>query len=181
MEPNLKPRHPRAVRGRRKPWLALIIALAMASAIAVLVVNLLQGSLYFYNVDEAVAAREEVGDRRFTLQGTPIGCSIIEGISEERAAVAFGLAFGGVVVDVVHHGDPAELFAADVPVVLDGSWIQRPVALAGFRSLAGDGWHFSSDRMRIKHDNNYINDDNYQSRLTSAQAGTDATQAYCQP
>ena len=30
------------------------------------------------------------------------------------------------------------------------------------------GWYFASDRMRVKHDNDYINDDGYEDRLAES-------------
>lgn len=180
MTGGMTPRPPRPLRTRRAPWFAAAVALALAAAVAVLVVNLLEDSLYFYNADEAVAERAEIGDRRFTLQGAPIGCSIVEGFEGDSAVVAFSLSFGGAAIDVVHHGDPAELFQADVPVVLDGSWVARTAAVEGFTPIADDGWHFSSDRMRVKHDNDYINDEEYDERLTLSEAGADSAEVVCE-
>ena len=75
---------------------------------------------------------------------------------------------GGVSADIVHFGDPAELFEPDVPVVLDGAWVQSDPNVDGFDGLADDGWFFASDRMRVKHDNDYINDDGYEDRLAES-------------
>ncbi len=157
-----------------------MIALAVTAAVAALIANLLEGSLYFYNADEAVAERSDIGGKRFTLQGSPIGCSIVEGFSGDEPVVAFSLSFGGASVDVVHHGDPAELFQADVPVVLDGVWVEQPPVVEGFSRIANDGWYFSSDRMRVKHDNDYINDDEYDERLTLSDAGADSAEVVCE-
>lgn len=180
MTGGLTPRPPRPLRARRAPWVGVAVALALVAAVAVLVVNLLEDSLYFYNADEAVAERAEIGTRRFTLQGAPIGCSIVEGFAGDSPVVAFSLSFGGASIDVVHHGDPAELFQADVPVVLDGAWVAQPAAVEGFTPIADDGWHFSSDRMRVKHDNDYINDESYDERLTLSEAGADSTGVVCE-
>ena len=54
--------------------------------------------------------------------------------------------------DPVHHrGDPPELFKAGVPVVLEGRW---------------QGDFFASDRILIKHDENYI--EQHPDRVSSA-------------
>lgn len=180
MTGELTPRAPRPLRSRKAPWVALVIAFAVVVAVAALIVNLVEGSLYFYNADEAVEERADIGGRRFTLQGSPIGCSIVEGFSDDAPVVAFSLSFGGSSVDVVHHGDPAELFQADVPVVLDGVWVEQPPVVEGFSGIANDGWHFSSDRMRVKHDNDYINDDEYDERLALSDAGADSTEVVCE-
>ena len=180
MTGELTPRPPRPMRARKAPWVAGAVVLAVAAAVAALIVNLVEGSLYFYNADEAVEERAGIGDRRFTLQGAPIGCSIVEGFSGDEPVVAFSLSFGGAAVDVVHHGDPAELFQADVPVVLDGAWVEQPPPVEGFAGIADDGWHFSSDRMRVKHDNDYINDDEYAERSALSDAGADSTGVVCE-
>ena len=180
MTGELTPRPPRPLRARRAPWIGVVVALALAAVVAVLVVNLLEDSLYFYNADEAVEERADIGAKRFTLQGAPIGCSIVEGFDGDAPVVAFSLSFGGASIDVVHHGDPAELFQADVPVVLDGAWVARAPVVEGFTPIANDGWHFSSDRMRVKHDNDYINDEEYDERLTLSEAGADSAEVVCE-
>lgn len=157
----------------------MAITLAVVVAVVALIINLIEGSLYFYNADEAVEERSTIGDRRFTLQGAPIGCSIVEGFSYDQPVVAFSVSFGGVAVDVVHHGDPAELFQADVPVVLDGVWLDQPANVDGFGGIANDGWHFASDRMRVKHDNDYINAEDYDERLARSAADTDSAGVVC--
>lgn len=170
MTDDLTPRDPRPpVRGRRR-WIPALVAVAVAVAVVGLVWNLVGGSLFFYNADEAVARRVELGDERFTLQGAPIGCSITDGFRGDEPVVAFSVAFGGEAVDVVHFGDPADLFQPGVPVVLDGHWVQGATAVDGFRAVADDGWYFASDRMRVKHDNDYINDDDYDDRLARTEA-----------
>jgi len=178
MSTDLSPQAPRPVRKGRRRWLPAVIGVGVLVVVIVLVFNLLSGSLFFYNADEAVERRTELGDDRFTLQGSPIGCSIVEGFNGDDPVVAFSIIFGGTTVDVVHFGDPAELFQPDVAVVLDGAWAQGSAPVDGFDGLAGDGWHFASDRMRVKHDNDYINEEGYDDRIAeSGAAGADAVGA----
>jgi len=165
---DLSPRSPRPERSRRRRLAPAIIALGAAAAVAVLVVNLLNGSLFFYDAKEAVARRTELGTDRFTLLGSPIAGSIVKGFEGDESVVAFTVAFDGVDVDVVHFGDPAEQFKAGVPVILDGAWAQSPAAVDGFTGRETDGWHFASDRMRVKHDNDYKNNDGYSERIDKA-------------
>ncbi|HBU03922.1 MAG TPA: hypothetical protein DEA70_05490 [Acidimicrobiaceae bacterium] len=165
---SLAPQEPRSARTRRRKVVPALIALVMVGAVVGLVWNLASGSLFFYNADEAVERRDELGDERFTLQGLPIGCSIVVGFQDDLPIVAFSIMHGGVSADIVHFGDPAELFEPDVPVVLDGKWVQADPDVDGFDGLADDGWYFASDRMRVKHDNNYINDDGYEDRLAES-------------
>ncbi len=178
MTDDLSPQTPRPVRSGRRRWLPFLIGAAVLAAVAMLVANLVSGSLFFYNADEAVDRRVELGDERFTLQGAPISCSVAEGFDGDTKVVAFSVTYGGAVVDVVHFGDPAELFQDGVPVVLDGSWVEASAPVDGFHGLADDGWYFASDRMRVKHDNDYINDDHYDERIEQSNTGsTDAVEA----
>ena len=133
---SLAPQEPRPARTRRRKVVPALIALVMVGAVIGLVWNLASGSLFFYNADEAVERRDELGDERFTLQGLPIGCSIVEGFQNDLPIVAFSITHGGVSADIVHFGDPAELFEPDVPVVLDGAWVQSDPDVDGFDGLA---------------------------------------------
>jgi len=178
MSTDLSPQAPRPAPQGRRRWLPVVMGVGVLVVVIGLVFNLVSGSLFFYNADEAVERRAELGDERFTLQGSPIGCSIVEGFDGDNPVVAFSVTFGGETVDVVHFGDPAELFQPDVAVVLDGSWAEGSAPVDGFEGLADDGWHFSSDRMRVKHDNDYINEEGYDERISeSGAAGADAVGA----
>ena len=170
MTETLAPQAPRAGRAGSRRWIPALIAVAVLVAVVLLVWNLFTGALFFYNADEAVERRAELGDDRFTLQGTPIECSITKSTQGNDVVTAFSVSFGGAMVDVVHRGDPAELFDGGTPVVLDGSWVEGAPAVADFDGLADDGWYYASDRMRVKHDEDYINDDDYDSRLAESQA-----------
>lgn len=177
MTDTLAPRSPRPAP-RRNRLLPVLLAAAAAAAVVFLAVNLVSGSLYFYNADEAVERRGELGDDRFTLQGSPIRCSVTSGF-DDGSVVAFSLTFGGVAVDVVHRGAPAELFEEQVTVVLDGAWVHSAPQVADFDGLADDGWHFASDRMRVKHDNDYRNDDGYETRIVEAERAEAEAAAAC--
>ncbi len=170
---DLAPQAPRPVRSGRRRIVPILIGVGVIVAVVVLAANLVGGSLFFYNADEAVARRAELHDERFTLQGAPIGCSIAEGFDGDHPVVAFSVTFGGETVDVVHFGDPAELFQAGIPVVLDGAWVQARPSIAGFDPIADDGWHFASDRMRVKHDNDYKNEND--DRLAESREVGEAT------
>lgn len=173
MTDDLAPQAPRPTRSGRRRFLPILIGVGVIVAVVGLVVNLVGGSLFFYNADEAVFRRVELGDERFTLQGAPIGCSIAKGFDDDDPVVAFSITFGGETVDVVHFGDPADLFQPGIPVVLDGAWVDASPAVDGFDAIADDGWHFASDRMRVKHDNDYKNDND--DRLAESRAVGEAT------
>lgn len=170
IDESLAPQEPRRARSGRRRFVPAAIAVVMAGVVVALVWNLVGGSLFFYNADEAVERRDELGDERFTLQGLPIGCSIVEGFQEDNTVVAFSVTHGGIPVDIVHFGDPAELFEPDIAVVLDGNWVQGDPGVDGFDGLADDGFFFASDRMRVKHDNDYINEEEYDERLAESEA-----------
>ena len=163
----LAPVTPRPVRsgGRRRRWTAALIVAGVAVAVALLVNNLLgDAALFFYNADEAVERRDDLGSQRFRIQGTPVD-EAAEAFEDDRPVLVFAVAFEGAVVDVVHTGDPPELFQPGVPVVLEGAWV------AGSGPAATDGWHFASDRMLVKHDNDYRDRDDYEQRVTEADQG----------
>ena len=126
---------PSAARGRRRLWAAgAVIAAALGF---LLFQGLGEATVYFKTADEAVSQKEDLGDQRFRLEGTVVPGSV--------KATPGGVAFevrgtGGGTVDVMHRGDPPELFQPDIPVVLEGRW---------------DGDRYSSDRIMVKHTSEY--------------------------
>jgi cytochrome c-type biogenesis protein CcmE len=114
----------------------------------VLVVKgLSDATVYFRNADEAIAQREELGTRRFRLQGTVVA-------EPDRTGnhVTFDVAYGGASVPVRHTGDPPDLFRPGIPVVLEGRW-------------ANEADVFESDRILVKHDETYESRDDYDDRM----------------
>lgn len=169
---DLRPRPPRRGRRRRRRVVSSLVLVAIAAGVVVLVVNLLgDASLFFYNADEAVARRDELADQRFRIQGTPVAGTVVETFAGDDPVVAFTIAFDDVAVDVVHTGDPPELFQPDVPVVLEGRWVPGDPPVDDFAGLENDGWYFASDRMLVKHDNDYRNRDDYDERVREATEG----------
>ncbi len=169
---DLTPRPARRGRSRRRRWISALVVVGVAAAIVVSVVNLLgDASLFFYNADEAVARRDELADQRFRIQGTPVEGTVVETFRGDEPVVAFTIAFDDVAVDVVHVGDPPELFQPDVPVVLEGHWVHSDPPVDDFAGLENDGWYFASDRMLVKHDNDYRNRDDYDERISEAERG----------
>jgi cytochrome c-type biogenesis protein CcmE len=141
---DLTPRAAPAVAGSGDPQRTRRIA--VIGVLALLVVALLfvawQGlsnaAVFFRNVDEAVAQRDDLGTRRFRMQGSVVQGSVVDAVGEVRFAVSYG----GVQAPVVHIGDPPELFQDDIPVVLEGHW-------------SDDGTYFASDRILVKHSSEY--------------------------
>lgn len=139
--------------GRRRNPLAYAVLVAVALGLVVVIWQALtSASLYFYNADEAVEQRAELGDKRFRLQGTVLGDSI----EQTDDGVVFAVAYGGAQVEVRHQGDPPELFQAGIPVVLEGRW-----------SDTGDV--FDSDTIKVKHSADY--EAEHEDRLEDAESG----------
>ncbi len=116
-----------------------------------LVRGLGDATVYFRTADEAVAQRSTLGTRRFRLEGTVVSGSV----AESRGDVALRVAKNGVEVPVVHRGDPPEMFRPDMPVVLEGHF---------------QGNEFASDRIMVKHSENY--DADHPERVTTTLPGS---------
>ena len=143
-------------RRRRSRWAYAVLLVVVAGLSVVVWKALSSASLYFYNADEAVEQRDDLGDRRFRLQGTVLGSTV----EETADGVDFTVAFNGVRVDARHKGDPPELFEPGIPVVLEGRWDPS-------------GEFFASDRILVKHSEQYEADN--EDRLEDAEDGrTDA-------
>lgn len=120
---------------RRRLWLAGIVVLA---ALGFLVFQGLgNATLYFRTADEAVAQRDQLGDRRFRIEGDVVDGSVRQVGND----VSFTLTKASVEVPVRHKGDPPELFRPGIPVVLEGRF---------------QGDHFSSDRILVRHSETYV-------------------------
>jgi cytochrome c-type biogenesis protein CcmE len=140
-----------ARRGRRRRWLPLAVIAIVLVALGILVYKgLSDAALYFRTADEAVAQRDDLGSRRFRLEGTVVGEP-----TQSGGQVSFAVAYNGVSVDVHHVGDPPDLFRPGIPVVLEGHW--------------ADGQQvFDSDRILVKHDEKYESQDEYDQRMREA-------------
>jgi cytochrome c-type biogenesis protein CcmE len=138
--------------GRRRPIGAYVALAAVVLGIGFVVLQGLgSATLYFRNVDEAVAERDELGTRRFRLQGL-----VVDDVASDGDAVTFTLAFNGATVPVRHAGDPPDLFRPDQSVVLEGHFVEGSDV-------------FASDRMLVKHDEDYSEDNS--ERIADAEDG----------
>lgn len=138
----------------RRPFGAYLILAVVVLGIGFVVLNGLgDATLYFRNADEALAQRDELGTRRFRLQGL-----VQDDVAQDGEAVTFTVAFDGAAVEVVHRGDPPDLFAPDRPVVLEGHFVEGSDV-------------FASDRILVKHSEEYEaeNDD----RIADAEDGVE--------
>ncbi|MCD9625121.1 cytochrome c maturation protein CcmE [Rhabdothermincola salaria] len=167
------PRRPGSTRAKL-PVIAVIVAIVAVGAF-VLVNALGNATLFFYNADEAVERQEELGTDRFRLQGTVIGPSVVR----TDDGVSFDVTFNGVEVPVQHFGDPPELFQPDIPVVLEGRFAEGPDGELSGPANADGAPLFLSDRMLVKHDENYKAKEG--DRLEDAEEGGDVSSGSGEP
>lgn len=119
---------------RKRLW---IVGLMMAVAIGlILFEGLGNATVYFKTADEAVRDKSSMGTRRFRVEGTVVDGSV----HATGDGASFRIENAGVVVPVVHHGDPPELFKPGIPVVLEGHW---------------QGSTYDSDLIMVKHSEQY--------------------------
>jgi cytochrome c-type biogenesis protein CcmE len=131
--PRVRPRS----RNARRLWVAGAI---IVTALGFLVFRGLDNAtLYFRTADEAVARRDELGTRRFRIEGTVVQGSV----REQGDALDFRIESKGTIVDVVHHGNQPGLFKPGIPVVLEGRF-------------ADGSQTFKSDRILVKHSETYV-------------------------
>jgi cytochrome c-type biogenesis protein CcmE len=142
LSPRTAPAEPGAVvpRRRRSPWAYGVLVLVVLGIGVVAYQGLTSASLYFYNADEAVEQKADLGDRRIQVQGL-----VRDDVKATSDGVRFTITFNGVDVPVRQDSDPPELFAPGIPVVLEGRW-------------AANGDVFESDRILVKHTPEYQED-----------------------
>jgi cytochrome c-type biogenesis protein CcmE len=124
------------VRGR--VIAATAVCVVALVAIVGLSVALSQNVVYFRTVSEAVDEhRDGEGDGRIRMAGEVVPGSV----EETRSGVRFQVTDGDATATVVHRGDPPDRFEDGAPVVCEGNWGERD--------------SFASDRILIKHGNEY--------------------------
>ena len=140
-ELDLSPRTSAATAARAKKQRPIGVYLVLVALVVGIGFVVLQGldnaTLYFRNADEALAERDELGTRRFRLQGL-----VRDDVVEAGDSVSFTVTFAGVDVAVRHQGDPPDLFEPGQPVVLEGHFVEGSDV-------------FASDRILVKHSEEY--------------------------
>ena len=157
-ELDLTPQNRDAVKRGSKVGPAVILVVLLAGIGALLFQGLSGASLFIREADTAVADRTEVADRRFELLGSPIAITDDEFSLDGATAVRFSIACDGTAVDIIHRGNVAESFQLGVPVVLEGNWETSAAIGQPWAQGANDGFYFESDRMLVRHDNEYRED-----------------------
>ena len=122
-------------RGRLR--LGMLIAAVCGSLAFLVLQGLGNATTYFRNVDEALADRDDLGTRRFRLQGT-----VMNKPEQLGDTTVFKVVYHCAEVQVSHRGDPPELFRQGIPVVLEGSFKEEDKM-------------FHSDVIRVRHTSEY--------------------------
>lgn len=142
----------RRPRRRANPLAWIVLGAVVAGLGFVVVQGLSDATLYFRNADEAVAQRDELGTRRFRLQGLVVA----DAVTDDGLAT-FEVVFNEVVVSVESTDGLPSLFEPGRPVVMEG------------RFAEGDAIVFLADRILVKHDESYEADN--EDRLDDAGDG----------
>lgn len=117
-----------------------IIGVIVLCIVALVYVGIKGNVIYYYNVSEAVKKADSQGTDRFRIAGAVVNGSV----KDTGDTITFKLTDGNKTVKVIHHGDPPQLFKDGAPVVAEGKWFKEH-----------PGTVFDSDRILIKHGNEY--------------------------
>ena len=138
---------------RSRLRLGIVIAVVCGAIAFLLVQGLGNATTFYRNADEAVAARDSLGTKRFRLQGVVAPGSI----RRDGADVDFLVEYDCVQVPVHHEGSRPPLFKEGIPVVLEGAFV----------SATADT--FASDRIIVRHTEEYRTDESQQAEATEAE------------
>ncbi len=137
LPPLVTSRRPRqAKRGR----IVFSSVVALAAIGFLLSKGLGSATVYFKTADEAVVQRQDLGTKRFRIQGFVQAGTIRQ---DDGRLLFTILGERGAAVPVVHTGgQPTGLFKESIPVVLEGHW-------------ARGGATYDSDKIIVKHSETY--------------------------
>jgi cytochrome c-type biogenesis protein CcmE len=103
-----------------------------------LVRGLGNATMYFRTADEAVANRQEIGDKRFRIEGVVADGSL----HRDGTNTDFDISSKGVTVAIQNKAQTQGIFREGIPVVLEGRFAHGTNT-------------FVSDRIMVKHDSTY--------------------------
>lgn len=127
--------------GGRNMAITFFLALLVVAFGFIVIRGLGDAALFFYNADEAIERKDDLGESRFRLQGRVVPATVTESVDDDGTIlVNFTVAHNDAQVAVSHQGDPPQLFKDGIPVVLEGQW---------------EGSTFTSNRMLVKHEETY--------------------------
>ncbi len=150
--PRIRP----AKGGASRLRIAVVVVVVFAAIGFLVFKGLGDATVYFKTADEAVADKDELGTRRFRVEGAVV----TDSVRQDGDGVRFEIISAGEVVPVVHRGDPPELFKAGIPVVLEGHW---------------QGDVYASDRILVKHTTEYREENPDRTDDYVGRAGQDPT------
>jgi cytochrome c-type biogenesis protein CcmE len=130
-------------RGDRRKLSRLgVVGLILAVALCFLIYKAVTSAVvYFKTAQQAVAARYELGNSTFQIEGLVVPGSIHkDGVGSVRT---FVISSGPVRLHITNSAPQPALFQANVPVVLVGHFV-------------GSSNTFASDQILVKHSNSYI-------------------------
>jgi cytochrome c-type biogenesis protein CcmE len=130
------PRVRPAKAGASRARIAAVVVIVLGAIGFLVFKGLGDATVYFKTADEAVAQKDELGTKRFRVEGAVV----TDSVKQTGDVVEFSIINAGETVHVVHHGDPPELFKPGIPVVLEGHW---------------QGDVYESDRIMVKHTSEY--------------------------
>lgn len=133
--PRVRPAKPAATRWR----IAVVIAIVLGAIAFLVFKGLGDATVYFKTADEAVAQKDDLGDRRFRVEGAVV----TDSVKQVGDTVEFSIINAGETIRVVHHGDPPELFKPGIPVVLEGHFAAPPSDV------------YESDKIFVRHTSEY--------------------------
>ncbi len=117
-----------------------LVAICFACVGALIFLGFRGNVIYYYDVAEAVEKAPDQNTGRFRLAGAVV----VGTIESSGTTTKFRVTDGAKTVDVIHRGDPPELFKDGAPVVCEGSWSEDAI-----------GETFESDLIMIRHGNEY--------------------------
>ena len=119
----------------KRYWKFIIPAGIVLVAIAVLMANVLNDSLVYFNTPTELT-EQGASNARLRLGGQVVPGTVVD----TTTGVTFEVTDGVETVDVVYVGASQRMFGEGIGVVVEGTW---------------DGSAFHSDSMLVKHDENY--------------------------
>jgi cytochrome c-type biogenesis protein CcmE len=128
----------------------LVAAIVIAAVLVLLLARGLgNATMYFRTADEAIEQRQELGEKRFRIEGTVVSGSL----QQDGINTDFAISSKNTTVAVDNKAETQGIFREGIPVVLEGNFEKGTNT-------------FVSDRVMVKHDSNYTEE--YPERVSGA-------------
>jgi cytochrome c-type biogenesis protein CcmE len=144
--PKVEPRDsvPAAIAARRRHTMSRlgVVGVVLFVALGFLIYKAISSAVvYFKTAEQAVAARQSLGDSTFQIEGLVVKGSIEK--DKQGSVTSFRISSGPATVAVANYAPEPALFQQNVPVVLVGHFV-------------GTTNTFASQQILVKHSNAYI-------------------------